>query len=1247
MNRIFFKLIFIAFFWFVPAAASAAVTDFVMYPSPDKPIHSISTLRIEFPEAKFLGMYGSQLIGVTLTKADDPSVVYEPVNPHYPISNNQTFSLRRKGDPDGKAVTVTEPGNYVLHFPERCFELCGSWYVNLDWSKEINVTYTISGNGSEGYDNFFDRDKIAVRPMPGRILEFSDITLEFPLPAGDAVIEAPGIDLITMKRVGDNPREYKLVNCEFDYDRSILLRFCPKDAKYSQDVPVFEPGEYVVDVPAGVVRLGASDVVNPAMQLVYNVTGPNDASFHAYTLTPAEGTLSEIEEIVLDFPELDKELNFPDGVVDVTNYLNDVITLTKLEKDPDTQRVYIPFSVRRVGNRSLAMRFRPKSLSQEPSKHTVVATRGDYLLNIPPNTFKGKGNDFSFNRRIMAYYTVDRAVVADPMSVYQLDPANNTALGELKGASITFPEVTEGLVWPFDRDKIKLVNVETPDVSYKAVGVMMMGNTVSWSIGMPDEKYSNSITLTAPGTYRLTIEPGTFVAYADRSHTNAEITSVFTISPNLNFTCQITPEHDSYLTELESITVQCTQGATNLRVNAGQANPPLLTSGGGVTVNLTPQVVSDTEIRFAVEGTLTPGLWTARFPAGYFTQTNADGVDVTNISDISARYNIVELPAVGNVVRPASGSEVTGIASISIVPVMDNFRSLAIDNSVGSPVLQNGTHTVTLTATASDYAVALFPTSANLEPGTWTLTVPAGFINVTDGHGITVAMDAISATYAIVNYSPSPLSSGIFILNEGAYGTDYGSVSFIDRNTGAINYNLFQKANKGTHLGVTSQFGELYGNHFLTLSKQTDYNGTSGALLTCASAADMSMQWQTTVSNADGRSICGIDSEKVYVGTDSGILIYNLTDGTCRGTVKGTESANGHYADQIGEMILLNRHLFAAHQGKGIDVVDSDTDLLLTTISLPSIASLTVTATGRLVAATTDSSQPFMEINPESFTITPFSNVTDTPVAFSWNSWRKAPLATSISGDVLYFATEELSPYVARYDAGSLDYSPRFIKLPSVGRYQMVQYGSSLSVDPETGYIVIQAVGMGSSPAYNLNRIYFADASTGVINQDLTVEPESHYWFPAMALYPVADAPMISHIPVIELGGGVESEEIDLAANTSLSVGNSSLITYTARCGNPSVCNVARIAPGRFLVSALSDGISEITFTATYRGMAAECVVPVVVKNSAAIVLPATDAVPMDVYGLDGVLIQRNASPEFIDRLPRGFYIIGGKKVLK
>ena len=84
--RHFLSVFFAICTFLLPVSIRAAVTDYTLQPSAQAPINALTTFTIKFPEAKFLGMYGSNLHGVTLTNVDDPAEVYVPAKTTYSAS---------------------------------------------------------------------------------------------------------------------------------------------------------------------------------------------------------------------------------------------------------------------------------------------------------------------------------------------------------------------------------------------------------------------------------------------------------------------------------------------------------------------------------------------------------------------------------------------------------------------------------------------------------------------------------------------------------------------------------------------------------------------------------------------------------------------------------------------------------------------------------------------------------------------------------------------------------------------------------------------------------------------------------------------------------------------------------------------------------------------------------------------------------------------------------------------------------
>ena len=71
------------------------------------------------------------------------------------------------------------------------------------------------------------------------------------------------------------------------------------------------------------------------------------------------------------------------------------------------------------------------------------------------------------------------------------------------------------------------------------------------------------------------------------------------------------------------------------------------------------------------------------------------------------------------------------------------------------------------------------------------------------------------------------------IRNEDWYGWDNGTINFLT-NDGRMLYRVFRRENPDEKLGVTTQFGTIYGEKFFLISKQaksTEEESTGGRLV--------------------------------------------------------------------------------------------------------------------------------------------------------------------------------------------------------------------------------------------------------------------------------------------------------------------------------------------------------------------------------------------------------------------------------
>lgn len=1219
------------------AATHASITDYSLQPSTGGAVSSLATVKITFPEAKFLGMYGSTLTGVTLTSNADPSVVYEPCNITYSTffsSNSQTFSLRKVGD--SAASVVSEPGEYQLHFPAGCFDLCGDWYEHLAYSTEIDVTYTVGESGA-GYDRYFDPAAITVRPVPGSLMEFKDVTLCFPVTAEHPTIDIIDTDVITMTRAGADAPEYVIADTYFDGEGTASINFRRAASGYPHPEYIYEPGEYTINIPAGIFRLTSTDIVNDAMTIKYTVTGTNAASesLKDYTLTPAPGTIDRIESIILRYPDLDGELSFPDGTTDITPYVTGRITLKRLNTDPDLCSVYEPYSATLLGNNAIELRFKNRVSSGSISHAETITRMGDYQLTVLPNTFKLKSNTFAFNARIEAYYTIDRDMPSNTMATYTLSPADGEELGSITTHTITFPEATEGLVYPVNRTLITLTNIDDPTDVYQARGLMLQANKLTWGWNRPDHSYDDKLTITREGTYRLDIQAGAMRDYDNPTNANPAITAQFHISPDNVFGYSLSPEPDRAYTELS--TIRISGDGSGLRPTGAVTDPVTLREASGTNYRLS----CDDRCVFELPAALPDGNYTLTIPEGYFVQTNSRGREVYN-KRITAAYRLTRPAHFDATVIPAPGSVVSGLTSISVTPAGSTLRSFGVDTGAGAATLTGDGVSLTLQPTVSQYAVSfILPDDTRLAAGRYTFAIPSGYITVVDGNGLTTSLDAVTAVYTVRQGTTPAFAGGMFVLNEGAYGSAFGSLNYLESDLATMHYRVFSGANGGKTPGVTTQYGTIHGNRLYLMSKQASYS-IPASLLTVADSRTLAIEHQITLVGVSGRAVCPIDSHKAYIGTSDGIYVYDADNGRLGTCIEGTATASGKYDDQTGDMLRMGRYVFAAVQGAGVHVVDPASDQLVQTIALPQVSGLFVTGEGHLYASADDETAPFVEIDPERLVTTPVATRA-APVASQWDSWRALPLTAAIRGNRIFYITQPGTRSIASYDFDSDVFKADYITLPSHDGVDMKTYGTTVSTEPLTGYVVITA--NGGAGKYDCNCICYASPVDGHIIEPMTIGIEKDFWFPAMTFTPADITPEISAGHSLSLAAATETH-LDVAAITYLSSGNPHMMVYSAESSAPEVCTVTREREGIYVVSGIAPGTADISVTADYRGTIARAAVRVTVYDEAGIGdIQATEA-PMDVYDLSGRMILHQASPAEIRRLPRGVYIINGNKKL-
>lgn len=449
---------------------------------------------------------------------------------------------------------------------------------------------------------------------------------------------------------------------------------------------------------------------------------------------------------------------------------------------------------------------------------------------------------------------------------------------------------------------------------------------------------------------------------------------------------------------------------------------------------------------------------------------------------------------------------------------------------------------------------------------------------------------------AVEPYEQAPVdyTQGLFLVNEDWYGWDNGTVNFLTSD-GRWVYRAFRRENPGETLGVTTQYGAIYGGRFFFVSKQANNTaGTStGGRLVVADALTLKRVAAFDEIGGDGRSFVGVDEHTAYIGTSSGITRFDLESMSLGEEIAGTASEGGLYAGQIGAMVRAGGYVFAAKQAVGVLVIDATTHTLHTTIDLPTISTLTLGRDGGVWAADATS---LVRIDVATLETRSRLLPDDCRVSSTWGAWNAGSLCAAYRKNFLYFANEK-GNQIARYHIPTDELDDDFFTLPDQGRAYVQQFqGAGLRVDPRNDRLIVTATQSGYLSHYMNNWVHVVDGLSGELLG--TVELEPYYWFPALPVFPDNEAPVIALPDRLSIGR--EPVKISLLEAVTDADNLSASIVSAVEVEDSSVAT-ARISGYDLTVSGVSIGDTRLTLTVNSNGKKATRTVDVQVTEASGI----------------------------------------------
>ena len=472
-------------------------------------------------------------------------------------------------------------------------------------------------------------------------------------------------------------------------------------------------------------------------------------------------------------------------------------------------------------------------------------------------------------------------------------------------------------------------------------------------------------------------------------------------------------------------------------------------------------------------------------------------------------------------------------------------------------------------------------------------------------------------------------TNGIIFVNEDRYGPNQGSLNYYNYDYDEMEYNVYSIMNPDTKLGVTTQFGQVFGDKLFLVSKQANGSEASGSTygsrLAVLDAATLVQQssllrfGESPDSIYDGRAYCGVTPDKGYVSTSAGIFVFDVPSMSITGMIDGTQSSavgdyNSLYRDQCGDMVRFGQYVFAVQQGKGLHVIDPATDAIVTTLSFPNIVTVFVTAGGNLFVANNSreiydyGSGPyeanFTRIDPVALEAMEVYELGDTHGAMSsWGAWRACMVCVDPVSERVYYSYDEYQDYISCYDFTTRQFIDHYITLPDGveinwdgTQERQGLYASALSFDPHTGNLVVQTVEaapMSSYQNFNHNWVLFYDVNSGELLRQVRLQDA--YWFPAMAVYPDVCDPTVMIADVLLVQG--EKYTIDLIGAVSDLDNKTALAVTTVVNLDPQVANV-EVSGIDLNIEALTPGQTRVNVTTDSNGRLATTSFMVVVTEA-------------------------------------------------
>ena len=402
---------------------------------------------------------------------------------------------------------------------------------------------------------------------------------------------------------------------------------------------------------------------------------------------------------------------------------------------------------------------------------------------------------------------------------------------------------------------------------------------------------------------------------------------------------------------------------------------------------------------------------------------------------------------------------------------------------------------------------------------------------------------------------------GTLFLNEEWYGHANGGANYLTKE-GKMIYQAYERENPGMSFGCTSQYGAIWNDRLIVISKQAADGGDplpGGGRVVVADAKSLKrlgsideLKVEGEDRSGDGRSVVGATADEVYVGTHQGIYVVDINNFTVVGKIGSAASEESDpdnlYASQIGDMVHAGKYVFGIRQSKGVFVIDPETREMVKSVEDANVQGITQSADGMVWVATLTADEKasrFVCYDPATLEELADKSVTMPEsigkVSCSWGAWRTTQFFGCRSRNVLWFSSgSSISNggngdfYCWEIGSDPAEIKPFFsLNNPKLAAHtpgiSQATYGTS-RYDDRSGEFIVMTTEFKASGHYRYNWIHFVNPATGSITRSIELEP--YYWFQAMPIFPDKHAPSLGEdfatvnlIRNVDMSGNVTSAE--------------------------------------------------------------------------------------------------------------------------